>query len=116
VSLGERRPRFEGQVRSDQWSGAGASADFRATATEHEIVNQPERSQSQQSRSRSTGQEAVIIWDARWGGGKGGVCWQQALDSRGLWGLCLLLYSGKIPVLGAAIGDLSWLKIIALLL
>jgi len=37
----------------------------------------------------------------------GGVCWQQALDSRGLWGLCLLLYSGKTPVLGAAIGDLE---------
>jgi len=44
-------------------------------------------------------------------GGGGGVCWQQALDSRGLWGLCLVLYSGKIPVLGAAIGDLELVKV-----
>jgi hypothetical protein len=40
----------------------------------------------------------------------GGVCWQQALDSRGLCGLCLLLYSADIPVLGAAIGDLELVK------
>jgi hypothetical protein len=94
------------KVRSVQRSGAGASADFRATATEHEIVNQPERSQSQQSRIRSTGQEAVIILDACWGGGVLAV----GLDSRGLCGLCLLFYSAEIPVLGAAIGDLELVK------
>lgn len=90
------------KVSPAEWSWI--SADFRATAAEHEIMNQPERSQSQKSRIRSTGQEAVIIWDARWG-----VCWQQALDSRGLYGLCLLC-SAEIPVLGVAIGDLVLVK------
>jgi hypothetical protein len=110
VSLGERRPRFEGQVSRAEWSWS--SADFRATATEHEIMNQPERSQSQQSRIRSTGQEAVIIWDARWGGCAGSRLLTLAVFAVFASSSTLLIS----PSLGQRLETLSWLKIIALLL
>ena len=97
------------KVSPAEWSWI--SADFRATAAEHEIMNQPERSQSQKSRIRSTGQEAVIIRDARWGGCAGSRLLTLAVFT--VFASSALLRS---PSLGQRLETLCWLKIIALLL